>query len=275
MTALALRVLGALLRRLPLGAARSVGAFLGLAWFHLVPIRRATSIRQIRAALGLGTADARRVARETYRNLGRSAAEFLRVDDAAATVRVSGWDRYLAARARGRGVVVVTGHFGNWDLLACAAALRGEPVHVVTKDLKDSGVNALWMEARRRAGVRLHAAAGSMPALVAALRAGEVVALVIDQDAPFGVALPFFGKDANTSLAPAVLARRTGAPILPVFLARDPDGAGHEMQIGEEIPPDDVSRSVLMRCNAALESAIRARPDHWLWLHRRWRSAEG
>jgi KDO2-lipid IV(A) lauroyltransferase len=257
-----------------LDRARRIGAFLGLVWFHVVRIRRPTAIRQIARSLGVSPPVARAIARETWRNLGRSAAEFFRLEEAARTVRTRGWERYLAAKARGKGVVVVTAHFGNWDLCAASQALRGEPLHVVTKDLSDRGVNALWMERRRQAGVRLHAARGSLRPLLEALRGGETVGLVVDQHAPGGPIVPFFGRGAATSSSSVVLATRTGAALLPAFLFRDHDGRGHELRIGEEIPVTDV-RSTLARIHGTLEDAIRERPDHWLWLHRRWKVSEG
>lgn len=270
MVSAALRCLDFVLCRLSFAGARRLGAWLGLVWFHVVRIRRPTTIRQIAGALGVPTPAARRIARDLYRHLGICAVELLRLEDAASTVRVSGLERFEAARARGRGVVVVTAHFGNWDLCAASQAMRGVRLHVVTKDLVDRGVNALWMSRRRRAGVVLHAAKGSMRSLLAALRAGETVGLVVDQATPGGVVLPFFGRPAETSATPAVLAARTGAAMLPVFLFRDEDGTGHELRIGEEIEVGDVA-TTLARIHAELEAAIRERPELWLWLHRRWK----
>jgi KDO2-lipid IV(A) lauroyltransferase len=237
--------------------------------------------RRIAERLGCGTEDARRIARQMYRHLGTSALEFLwmagRPKGAIdGLVRREGEDHYRAALAKARGVVVVTGHVGNWDLGACSQAAAGVPLHVVTKTLSARGLSRYWMDRRRARGVVLHGASGSMSALVAALRAGEVVGLVVDQRADVGgIDCPLLGAPARTSVAAATLALRTGAPLVPAFVTRDPHGE-HTLHIE---PPIEIDRTVPVTlaiesatraCNEALERAILRAPEQWLWLHRRW-----
>jgi KDO2-lipid IV(A) lauroyltransferase len=278
---LLLRVLEAVIARLPFRAAQRVGAALGAVVHHLLPIRRGEVRRRIGERLGLGPLDARRVARDCYRHLGTSALEFLwlagRAPAALAPwIRHRGLEHFEGARAAGRGVVVATAHTGNWDLCACAEALRLGPLDVVTKSLRARGLDRYWMERRRQRAVRLHPARGSLAALVRSLRGGGVVALVIDQRADDGgVALPFLGAPAATSLAAATLAARTGAALVPVFSRRAADGSHvvdiePSVVIDRALPVSDAIVAATRACNEALERAIRRAPEQWLWLHRRW-----
>jgi len=221
-----------------------------------------------------------------YENLGLCLVEFLRLSTWSrakidARITLDHFDRLQAAIAEKRGVVIVTAHFGNWDLLACLSAMLGVPLHVVTRELKGAGINRAWMEAREATGLKLHPAAGSAGALLAALRAGEVVAFVIDQHMPghLGVGVPFFGRLAATTDAPAILAARTGAPVFPAFLFRE-GFEKHRLFVGEALPLAQGSRKEAAlestaRFSRAVEEVVRAHPEQWIWMHRRWKLAEG
>jgi KDO2-lipid IV(A) lauroyltransferase len=281
MTAVVLRLLEAVVAWLPQAFAQRLGALLGAAVHAFVPIRRSEVRRRIAERLGCAPVEARRIAREMYRHLGTSALEFLWMAGrppaaAAELVRREGEEHYQAALARARGVVVVTGHVGNWDLGACSQAAAGVPLHVVTKTLSARGLSRYWMERRRAHGVVLHGASGSLGALVAALRAGEVVGLVVDQRADQGgIDVPLFGVPARTSVAAATLALRTGAPLVPAFVTRDARGR-HTLhieppiEIDHTLPVGDAIATATRACNEALERAVRRAPEQWLWLHRRW-----
>jgi KDO2-lipid IV(A) lauroyltransferase len=155
------------------------------------------------------------------------------------------------------------------------------PLHVVTRELKGGGLNRAWMSARARAGITLHPVSGSAGALLRALRAGGVVAFVIDQHVPgrWGVGVPFFGRLASTVDAPAILAARTGAPVLPAFLFRE-GFEHHRLVIGDRIPLPggrgrDATIDATARFSHAVEEVVRAHPEQWIWMHRRWKLAEG
>jgi KDO2-lipid IV(A) lauroyltransferase len=152
---------------------------------------------------------------------------------------------------------------------------------VVTRELKGSRTNRSWMRMRAERGVHLHPAEGSSKALLSALRRGEVVAFVIDQHMPpkLGVAVPFFGRPASTTDAPAILAARTGAVVLPAFLFRE-GFERHRLWVGPEIPlgagpRKEAVRESTARFSLAVEKVVRAHPEQWIWLHRRWKIAVG
>ncbi|MBI3074065.1 MAG: lysophospholipid acyltransferase family protein [Deltaproteobacteria bacterium] len=263
------------------GAAR-VGAALGLLWHALIPVRRRHVRASIRACLGYDTRTARQVARRVYRNLGVNALEFLRlpllrdpraVKDFIDTRELTKVDALLA---RGRGLLVLTAHFGNWELLAASQALAGYEIAVVTKTMKATRINAFWMKHRAQTGLSLLPASGSGRALIETLKRGASVGFVLDQHTPGGVVVDFFGRPAATTSGLARLHEISGAPLVPAFLVRT-DLCSHRILIGDEIPftreatREQTVCTMTQKYTHALEAMVRAHPDQWLWLHRRWK----
>ncbi len=260
--------------------AQRLGGLLGLAWFHLLRIRRKVVLANLALALPERAAEHRRIARECYRQLGASALELLALrsmgsGEIAARVRPRGLEHFEDAAARGRGVIVITAHFGNFDLLACSQAARGVPLAIVSREL-GRGANRFWMETRAASGLRIFPREGSGRALLRWLREGKVLGLVVDQrtgPADGGLSVPFLGVPAWTTTAPAALALATGAAILPVRIERGADG-NHDLLVEPEIaiPPGDRERAlagITEAVNDAVGGWVAARPDHWMWLHRR------
>jgi Kdo2-lipid IVA lauroyltransferase/acyltransferase len=217
-----------------------------------------------------------------YRSLGRALFELAGMalsPRARLAERVSIDERALSLLERGRGVVVATAHTGNWDLLACAAAEK-VPLTVVTKRLGVRLLDRLWQRARARRGVRLVGAGRVAQDAGVALARGEVVAMMIDQ-APERergvVAAMFMGQRASVDLAPALLAMRARAPICAVFARRLPDGRHAGELFGVIEPPARPSRAwaeaAMKTLTAWLEEFVRAEPEQWLWMHRRWKGA--
>jgi KDO2-lipid IV(A) lauroyltransferase len=272
--------------RLPGSVAAAIGGALGFFAGSVLRLRRARADDHLRiAGVGRDASARARILGKMYHHLGLCVVEFLRLSTwtrAKIDERITfeHFDRLERAVATGHGVIIVTAHFGNWDLLACISARRGIPLHVVTRELKGGGLNRAWMAERERAGVTLHPETGSAGALLAALRAGGVVAFVIDQHMPeqFGVGVPFFGRAASTIDAPAILAARTGAPVFSAFLFRE-GFERHRLAIGERIPlADGPLREAIVastaRFSKAVEDVVREHPDQWIWMHRRWKLAE-
>jgi KDO2-lipid IV(A) lauroyltransferase len=228
----------------------------------------------------------RRIARQCYDNMGRSVAEFARLGRAdretiLGWVTVEGREHLDRAVAGGRGVLFVTAHLGNWELMAVVCTLLGYRLFPVARPLDNPWLNRLIDRIRSRHGSTVISKKDeSAPRdLIQALRDGDCVGILLDQNmAPYdGVFVEFFGRPACTAKGLALIARRTGAPVLPAFIVRDADDR-HRLIV---LPPvelsrtNDVQQDVITntaRCTAVIERMVRRYPDQWLWMHRRWKT---
>jgi KDO2-lipid IV(A) lauroyltransferase len=275
-----------LLSRIPRRWLDAIGSALGwLVW--TLRIRRGVVMSNLRLAFPEKSEEERRdIARRTFLNLGRMITDFLRVpsmskEELERLFVYEGWEAFERARATGKGVVACTAHFGNFDLLAAAQTLRGIPVTMITREMGKSGANDLWRETRRRSGVEdLVVRRGeTLKAATRALKSGRVLGYVIDQNQSRRHAIfpTFFGVPAATAATPAWLALRTGA--LVVFTLSIPLADGRHKLVIEgplEVPrTGDRERDVLafmQDLNDRLERWVRLHPEHWYWLHRRWKT---
>jgi KDO2-lipid IV(A) lauroyltransferase len=280
--AILLRLLG----RLPRPWLDALGGFIGWAVWTL-RVRRGVVMSNLRLAFPeKSEAERHEIARRTFANLGRMITDFLRVpylrrEELERLFVYEGWEAFERAKAAGKGVVACTGHFGNFDLLAAAQTLRGVPVTMITREMGKSGANDLWRETRRRSGVEdLTVKRGeTLKAATRALKGGRVLGYVIDQNQSRRHAIfpTFFGVPAATAATPAWLALRTGAAV--VFTLSVPLADGRHKLVVEgplEVPrTGDRERDVLafmQDLNDRLERWVRLHPDHWYWLHRRWKT---
>lgn len=231
--------------------------------------------------------DLDRLVRAVFENLGRTAVDVARSSrllspSAAAAVEVEGFDRLCAARAEGNGVLLLTGHYGPWELLPVVAALRYEPIHVVARPLDNPRLDDLLTAWRERGGNRVIRKRSAVQAILQVLRRGETVGILIDQHISEreGVVVPFFGRPASTASAPALIALRSGAAVLPVAIARGAGRGRYRIRVGSAIPlrrsgdlKADLAENTA-RFNEALEALIREQPEQWFWVHRRWKTRQ-
>lgn len=264
----------------PLGLA--LGRRIGDVLWWILPRRRRVALQNIERSLGrdLGPAGVRRLGRRSFQHLGMNLVEacryFIRPTDVMLSrVHVEGVEHLRRAAAAGRGILVLTAHYGNWELLAAAHGLTGLPLSFVVRPLDDPILDDLAGRFRRRSGAELIVKHRAVREVVQALRRGRMVGILLDQNATRGegVFVPFFGVPASTSKGLALLALRTGAPVVPVFLRREPDGR-HCMDVRPPLPapPDEDVLTYTAAFNAAIEAAIRRAPEQWLWMHARWRT---
>ncbi len=274
-------LLGRLVALVPRRAFAALGAALGAVLFAL-RVRRRVVLSNLRLAFPERTeAERLAIARATYRNLGQMAFEFLRVpfvprEELEGMFVYRGWEKYEEARARGKGVVACTGHFGNFEVLAAAHTMRGVPITMITK----KGAGGLWRGARKRAGVEDLVVGGgeTLKAAGKALQDGRVLGYVIDQNDPSRRAIfpTFFGVPCATAPTPAYIAQRNGAAIVFCLSYPLPDGRHQVVIEGPLDVPDtgDRHRDVLafmQDLNDRLERYVREQPERWYWLHRRWK----
>lgn len=272
--------------RLPLGLALFVGARLG-DLLRLVGVRRQVARQNlVQAFPEKSEAEREAILRDFYRHLGTLIVEFLRAPylsdrQAKALVEVDGeaYRRFKEKRAEGKGVIVATAHFGNFELLGSFFSRQGLPLTAITKALPRNFLNRFWLDQRQRAGLRELPDSGSLRDILRVLRRGEVLAVMIDQNMipRRAVFAPFFGKLAATTPAPAVFAERADAPVYLVVLHRLPGGR-HRARIEGPIPfertgdPAADRLAFTARLNQALEAQVREAPHLWYWVHRRWKT---
>jgi KDO2-lipid IV(A) lauroyltransferase len=215
-----------------------------------------------------------------YRSLGQGLCELVALGvwpARALAGRVLIEDDVRALLTPGRGLVVATAHTGNWDMLACAAAQR-LPLTVVTKRLSLGWLDRFWQQTRARYGVRWVSVGTAASAARRALARGEAVAMLIDQ-APersrAQLVMPFLNQLAEVDLAPALVAMRARVPLVLVVAERLPGGRQRAVLLGHFEPPARPSRrwaeQTMQSATRALEAHVRARPEQWLWMHRRWK----
>jgi KDO2-lipid IV(A) lauroyltransferase len=269
-------------RRKPWPASLAAGVRLGdLAW--RLGIRRKTAEENLaRAFPELGDEARAGIIRSHYHELGRVWAEYARLAELARAPRAEvfvhdrGLENLERTRDSGRGAILLTGHYGSFEL-AGAALARFHPVDVVVKPLSNPGAEAMLARSRRDAGVGAIPLGTAMRGAYRSLRAGHWVAMVADQDAGRrGIFVPFLGRPASTALGPAQLSIRTGAPIVMGFATRRDDGR-MEMDfeppmLAEDPEHPDAAAALTARHVARLEWWVRRNPAMWFWLHRRWKT---
>jgi KDO2-lipid IV(A) lauroyltransferase len=271
-----------LLAHLPAAIGLAAGRRLGDLLWLVLPGRRAVALDNLRRSFGAerSAAEIRQLARRSFQNVGMNLVEgccyFLRPTQVMLSrVRVEGREHLQAAAAHGRGVLILTAHFGNWELLGAAHGLTGLPASIVTRPLDYPLLDDLAARFRRRSGAELIVKRHAVREVLTALRRQRMVGILLDQNATRaeGVFAPFFGSPASTSKGLALLALRTGAPVVPIFLRREPDGR-HCMDVGAAVPPpeDGQIATYTSAFNRVLEAAIRRTPEQWFWMHDRWRT---
>jgi len=271
-----------LLAYLPAPIGLAVGRRIGDVLWWLLPGRRQVTLDNLHRALGheRTAGGLRRLGRRSFQHVGMNLVEgcryFLRPTDVMISrVRVEGGEQLKTAAAEGRGVLILTAHYGNWELLAAAHGLTGVPASIVVRPLDHPMLDELAARFRRRSGAELIVKHRAVREVLGALRRGRMVGVLLDQNATRaeGVFVPFFGVPASTSKGLALLALRTRAPVVPMFLRREAGGR-HCMEVGAPVPPPPDADVVAYtaRFNQVLEAAIRRAPEQWLWMHARWRT---
>lgn len=283
---LGLRLLTGAIGSLPRPIARAAGAAIGAAAWHLLGRLRATGLRNLEIAFPeRPLAERQRILRTLYRTLGWQLAEFCRMPratraDAERLFRYEGLDNYLAARAKGKGVLVLTGHLGAWELSSFYHSLMGYPMGMVIRRLDNPLVDAFVNRIRCLHGNRVLHKDDFARGLLGAMHRGETVGILMDTNMtpPQGVFVPFFGVDACTGSGLARIAQHSHAAVVPGFLLWEPTESRYVLHFGPELSlvrtsdpaADAIANTALF--TATLESWISRYPEQWLWVHRRWKT---
>jgi KDO2-lipid IV(A) lauroyltransferase len=263
----------------------------GKLFFNVFPFRRSVVVENLRRVFGTAVPreEIDRLAQQHYAHLWRLMGEFIRfrwmsAERKRSLVRVENLDGFATAFQRGKGVLVLTGHFGNWEV-ATVAGIQSYPevkgrFHFVRRPIKPHWLDALVTRRFNRAGFGVIGKRGSLDSIVSLLERGDVVVFPFDQYAggADGIDVEFFGQPAGTFKSLAIIALATGAPVIPAACWREPDGR-HVLRFEESVPVVDtpnVNESIARTTrafNAAIERLVLRHTEQWWWVHRRWKSA--
>ena len=257
--------------------------------YHVFPYRRGVVFGNLRRVFGdeMPEDELRRLVQAYYAHYVRFVVEFIRLPFMSARrrqawVRVENSESPLRAHAQGKGLILLTGHFGNFEV-ATVAGISQFPMyrgkfHFVRRALKPRLLNDFVTWRFRRAGFGSLSKRGSLDTIIELLQRGEVIVYTFDQHAgrKDAVTVDFFGYPAGTFKSVAILALTTGAPVIPASSWREPDGS-HVLHFEEPLPliecddPGETIRRNTRSYNAALERLLLRHPEQWIWMHRRWK----
>jgi holo-[acyl-carrier-protein] synthase len=259
--------------------------------YRLLPYRRGVALENLRRVFGdvLPEAEIRRLAQAYYAHYLRFLLEFIRLPFMSAQqrnawVRVENVEIPIRAHEKGKGILLLTGHFGNFEVSSVLGISQFPQYrglfHFVRRPLKPQLLNEFITRRFGRAGFHVLPKRGSLDSILDLLPRGAIIVYVFDQHAARsdGITVDFFGHPAGTFKSVALLALTTGAPVIPAYSWREPDGR-HVLRFEDELPliqSDDVGEAIRLNTrayNAALERMLLRHPEQWIWMHRRWKIA--
>lgn len=278
------------IRLLPLNLALRLAKFFGWMAFYFIPIRKRVVLENLRIAFGKekDEQELRRIARQCYQNFAMMFVEFIKLpvmntDQIASLItEIIGQEYFEEVGGKHGGYIVVSGHLGNWELVAQYFTQAGVPLSVVVRPMHNPLFDVEINQTRRIRGAEVIPTRGTLKELISAIKKKRVVAFLIDQDArKEGIFVNFFSKPASTFTGPAVLLYRYKVPILPMFTVRTTLNQ-HRVIFTTPIYPKDfingnslteeVIKKIVQVYTSVLESFVREYPEQYFWFHRRWKT---
>lgn len=264
---------------LPFKLVYIIAKLLGIFTYHIIRIRRNVTLTNLKNSLSgeHSEKELRRIARETYINIGLTFIEMLLIPKFTGHLlkMVDMSESYILKRAldMGNGVILVSCHFGSWELNGAAIATSGFPVTVVVKRQANPYIDSLINLNRERVGMNIIAQGAAVKHIIRALRKHEIIGLISDQDAGRdGIFVDFFGRKASTPRGAAQLALKYNAPIVVVMTLRTGNGKFKSIFKEVSVHVDDTIESVTQRYTTVMENIIRRYPEQYFWMHRRWKT---
>jgi len=265
-------------------SARLIGGALGSLFYRISRRYRTVALNNLRAAFGdeKSEREIEIIAKSVFRHFARGAVEFfyllsLKPEQIDKMIDVEGMERIDDALKEGKGCIVITAHYGNWELLARKLVIRGHKVSVIARDSDDPGMTGIATKIRESGGYAVYDKDQPLIGAFRPLRRNELLGILPDQNESHGgVFADFFGRPASTATGPAMFALRSGAPVVPVFAPRMPDGRYKAIAYPriEFTPSGNEEQDIFgltTLINQAIEDEVRRHPDQWLWLHDRWK----
>jgi Kdo2-lipid IVA lauroyltransferase/acyltransferase len=280
-----LNILCAFFTWLPRKLALSIGKGLGYFGYYFFRRRRLLALENIQLAMGesLSPLQQAQIIKNFFSHSGESLIEFLRLAEFSTTnihdyVEFHGFE-HLDALPDKQGALILTGHFGNWEMLTTGASLRGHQIGFVAKTPRQTFIKHFLVNKRASKGVKLLLGKNLIKQIMQMLKSGGLVGMVMDQSTikRDAVSVPFFDRPAWTSKSLALLSLRTNAPVIPAYSYRE--GAKHILVVEPPFQHQDpntsddeeIIRARTSQYNAWIEKVVRAHPEQWTWTHNRWK----
>ena len=271
---------------MPFAISLKIGEMMGVLLFYFWKSRRLIAIENLSSAVARGAVIIKSapesVIKQNFRNMGKSFVEIVKIyygfgEKIFERVERRGIENYRKAHDKGGGVIFISGHCGNWELTGIVLSSKLTSVRGVARPLNNPYLNKLIENTRKKYGNTVIYKKGALKKILIALRKNEAVGMLMDQSVvrSEGVVADFLGKKDHIMKIPGIIARKTGSPVLPVFIRRV--GRGHLIEIGHEIELDqaeDYDQAVYndtIRFSGHIEKYIKNNPSEWLWIHRRWK----
>lgn len=265
----------------------SLGRLLGRLLFYTDKRHREIAVKNLEMALckEKDISEIHGIAKKVFENLGMNLIEFCHIPRLTQNnidnyVSIKGIDNFLSAYKKDKGVILLSAHLGNWEMSAVGLALKGYPIHIVVREPDNPVISRFINYVRTSCGNRTINKVSGMRTLLKILEKGNVVATMLDQNVTWteAVFVDFFGRLAATNKGVALLAMKSNAPVIPIFIVRKDNNGRHEIVFDKEIPVEtsgDKKNDILVntaRFVSAIEDAIRKEPEQWFWVHQRWKS---
>ncbi len=279
------RMLLVLLRALPRKTTIASMRFLARIGFWLARKERLKTMAHLSLAFGSQKSrkEIEQLACGVFEHFATAFVDFVRLDEFVAhdfqgLVSCRGLENLQELARNGKGVIALTGHFGNWELLGAYLAHKGIPLRVVGKSMRDPRLDQILVSTRNQAGYTNIARGKDTREILRALQRGDALGMLIDQDTKVaGIFVDFFGLPAHTPVAPAVLARKYDVPIVPIFMWLKED-LTYQLEcmapLGQSRTGDQAHdlHATIQLCSDAYEKIIREHPEQWAWMHNRWKT---
>lgn len=276
-----LKAISLFISKLPYNLVLFIGKSLGRIYYRIAARQRRRALTQLMESIDLSPAKAEEIIRKLFMNIGQTLFEIMYTP-----AIVGNYEKYITienkhyfeeALSKNHGVVILTGHIGNWEWLGAALSLAGYPITTVIKRQPNEQHTRILNEYRELAGIEIFTRGTTeLVAAAKALKKGKALGFLADQDGgEHGAWVDFFGKKASTPLGPAVFARRFHSPVIPAFIERRPEG-GHRLILHPPLYYEDTGNEkqdlydFTVRMTDIIESAIRKHPEEWLWFQKRW-----
>ena len=280
-----LRIVAFILYLFPLKLGLYLGSILGVLTYYIIRKERLKTLANLRLAFGKEKSEkeVERIARDVFVNLGKNLIELvnfpkINASNVDALIEDKGLGKIDKALHRGKGVIIMVSHFGNWELFGAYLTTKGYSGPVIARRLRFEKYDRLLNKLRASKNIEVVYRDESPKKILKALKKGGMIAILADQDvdAVQGVFVDFFGKLAYTPVAPVTLAMATGAVMLPCFLVRERNKRAFIVEDPVELEiTGNKERDIMVntqKWSKVLESYIRKYPSQWVWMHRRWKT---